>query len=291
MNAVFSLWKKPIDNGKLLYGYNSVFDMACAYVLAIEEARKYYKNVNLITDNSGYNLLVNSLGIEFNSATFELNEISNLSPLHWSIPKILACKVQREEFIYLEGNIYLWNDLPEELKKLDIVFQNAEPEKVFDELYVSHIKQNYSKAPVKPEIVSSNEISLAYNTSLTLANNLDYIGSWTSEAIDYVMRSENAGFWTEQINAGFHHNMIFDYWFPACIAEKYGLPKAELLGFYLKDYDAGENKYTHTHGFTRREKSVTSTVWKHIQEKYPKYVDALQKLNPAAATVNTDSRI
>jgi hypothetical protein len=291
MNAVFSLWKKPIDRGLLLYGYNSVFDLACSYVLAIEEARKYYKNVNLITDDSGYNLLVNSLGIEFNTATFELNEISNLSPLHWSIPKILACKIQREEFIYLEGNIYLWNDLPEELKKLDIVFQNAEPEKVFDELYVAHIKQNYSKAPVKPELVTSNEVSLAYNTSLTLANNLDYIGSWTGAAIDYVMRNENAGFWTEQLNAGLHHNMIFDYWFPACIAEKYGLPKAEMLGFYLKDYDAGENKYTHTHGFSRREPNVTEGVWKHIQENYPKYIDALQKLKPKSSADNLDPLI
>ncbi|MGL5890947.1 MAG: DUF6734 family protein [Bacteroidia bacterium] len=278
MKAVFSLWKRPVDYGLLRYGYNSIFDMACSYVLAIEKARKFYPEINLVTDDSGKNLLVNQLKIPFGQVTTELNELSALSPMHWALPKILAVKVQEKPFIYLEGNIILWNDLPEELKKMELVFQNPEPSDLFDQYYLDILKNNYSNAPVKPKVFDGFEVSTAFNTSLSLINNLELAGYWAEAAIDYVNNEQNAAFWQGELSAGRHHNMIFDYWFPACIASRAGLIASNNVGFYLKEYDAGEYKYTHTHGESRREKNVTEGIWKHIEADYPQYVDALTTL-------------
>jgi hypothetical protein len=275
MKAVFSLWKRPVDYGLIRYGYNSIFDMACSYVLAIEKARQFYPEIHLVTDDSGKNLLVSLLKIPFDAVTTELNDLVNLSPMHWAMPKIIAMKIQEKPFIYLEGNIILWKDIPEELKKMDMVFQNPEPSDLFDLYYHSIIKNNFMNVPAKPKSIDGFEIGMAFNTSLSLINNLELSGYWAEAAIDYVNNSENAAFWQEELSAGRHHNMIFDYWFPACIASRAGLIASNNVGFYLKEYNVGDYRYTHTHGETRREKTVTEGIWKHIETDYPQYVDAL----------------
>lgn len=282
--AVFSLWKKPIDNGQLRYGYNSLYDLACSYVLAIETARKHYPNIDLVTDDAGKNLLVRALGIEFNSVTTELNEIATLSAMHWAMPKIIAMKVQTDSFLYLEGNIMLWKDLPEELKKSEVVFQNPEPSDLFDAYYLEVLKDGFMNAPAQPEVIKGNDVSMAFNTSLCLINNPEFSKIWAEAAIEYVLSSKNAMYWENEFGKGRHHNMVFDYWFPACIASKAGMLASNNVGFYLKAYDAQDYIYSHTHGTSRRDEEVTEAIRKRIENEYPQYMDALNDLRKSNST-------
>jgi hypothetical protein len=282
--AVFSLWKKPIDNGQLRYGYNSLYDLACSYVLAIETARKHYPNIDLVTDDAGKNLLQRKLGIQFNNVSTELNEIANLSPLHWAMPKIIAMKVQRESFLYLEGNVMLWDDLPKDVKNADVAFQNPEPTDLFDAYYLELIKDTFSSAPVIPEAIKGFELSAAFNTSISLINNLEFSRIWTDAAIEYVMSSRNTTYWERELGKGRHQNMLFDYWFPACIAGRAGLLASNNVGMYLRAYDAEKYIYSHTHGTSRREEKVTAAIRKRIEENYPQYLDALNDLRKTTST-------
>ena len=79
MRAIWSLWTKPMRTGNS-WAWLSPLHHLLSWVLSVELAKKHYSDTALFTDDQGARMLVDGIGLEFNSVSSELNALDNYDP-------------------------------------------------------------------------------------------------------------------------------------------------------------------------------------------------------------------
>jgi hypothetical protein len=280
MKAVFTLWKQPMDKGLMHCGYLSTFDMAVSCVLALEVAREHFTEIELVTDDSGKELLIDYLKLPFTSVNLELNNYKHIPVQHWAYPKMVAYGVQDRPFIHLDNDVYLWDGIPADIKNKALAFQNIEVNQTMYDHYRNGIGQFYS-SPVKPENVAKNYMPLAFNCGVVMANDIEFVQEWWEAAKLYVEHPDNQVMWNNPTILGSNnHNLIFEQWFPSCLTKHRKLKMDIDVGFILLHYARPNYRFTHTLGHVKRDHRVAERVWERVKYQYPQYVRALEDLQP-----------
>ena len=83
-----------------------------AWALSVETARPHVSGVRLVTDTLGARLLVDELGVEFDEVSLSLDRLERTDPAWWSVGKLVAISEQREPFIHVDADVFLWSALP-----------------------------------------------------------------------------------------------------------------------------------------------------------------------------------
>jgi Family of unknown function (DUF6734) len=71
-------------------------------------ARHHYPRTALVTDDDA-RLLVDGLGLEFDSVSLALNELAGHDPSWWTAGKLVAISEQDEPFVHLDTDVFLWS--------------------------------------------------------------------------------------------------------------------------------------------------------------------------------------
>jgi hypothetical protein len=280
MKAVFTLWKQPMDQGLMHCGYLSHFDMAVSTCLAVETARQYYHEIELVTDDSGKQLLCDHLKLPFSSVNLALNNYSHIPVQHWAYPKMVAYSVQTRPFVHLDNDVYLWDGLPSDIKNKPLAFQNIEISETMYNHYRHGIGRFYASNAHSVR-VAHNYVPHAFNCGVVMANDIEFVQEWWEAAKLYVEHPENQWMWENRdvLNSA-NHNLVFEQWFPACLAKQRGLELDRDIGFVLLPYERKGFRFTHTLGHVKREKVVAERVWARVKHQYPQYIKALEDLQP-----------
>lgn len=97
------------------------------WALSCLKAKRLYGNIELYTDNAGYDLLINQLHLPYDRVHLVFNEsIMDTIPKDlWALSKIYTYSLQDEPFIHIDGDFIFWSKI--DIEK-DLVFQNLEVE-------------------------------------------------------------------------------------------------------------------------------------------------------------------
>jgi hypothetical protein len=90
-------------------------------------ARHHFDTTALHTDDAGAALLVRHLGLEFDEVIISLNDLDGADPDWWMQGKILTYSQQREPFVHIDSDVYLFKPLPQRLITAPVLAQNPEP--------------------------------------------------------------------------------------------------------------------------------------------------------------------
>ena len=125
MRAVWSFWTKPIrDHG--LVGWIDTKHHLFSWVLSVETARRHYPETSLITDDDGARMLIDRLGLPFENVSTALSTLESHNSQWYAMGKLYAYAMQTEPFVHIDGDVYLWNQLPERMERADVLAQNPE---------------------------------------------------------------------------------------------------------------------------------------------------------------------
>jgi hypothetical protein len=171
------------------------------WALSCLNAKKIYGNIELYTDNAGYELLINQLHLPYDKVHLVFdNSIMNSIPKElWALSKIYTYSLQNEPFIHIDGDFIFWDKI--DIEK-DILFQNLEIGLDFyQDTYVlfsknRHVfkKCNFTKCIDIPFIGSAANLGIfgGFNVSFIkeyakdvlefIAMNIDYKDIFISEA-------------------------------------------------------------------------------------------------------------
>jgi hypothetical protein len=139
------------------------------FVYSMLWSAKWFEKVELNTDQYGYNIFkyFENSKIKIKNT---LNDFEGLdSYLFWAYPKIYSLTLQDEPFIHIDGDIFIFRRLPEDLFSGDFGFQNLE---------IAHYERAYSKLInfydknyyFKPSVWSNN-LKTAINCGLMYFKN------------------------------------------------------------------------------------------------------------------------
>jgi len=126
MRAVWSLWTKPLRELPR-QAWRSERHHWLSWILSVETARKHYPQTHLVTDGPGAEVLVEKIGLRFDSVSTQLDGLERFDPRWWALGKLHAYRAQQEPFAHIDADVYLWKPLPERLEQSAVFGQSPDP--------------------------------------------------------------------------------------------------------------------------------------------------------------------
>ena len=108
MKIVQSFWTAGKDATNYNFGWLSPLDHYLSWILSCNLLRKQYNHVSLVTDQQGYHILVEELGLPYTEVDTCLDSLVEYKSHLWALAKIKAYSIQREPFIHVDGDVFIW---------------------------------------------------------------------------------------------------------------------------------------------------------------------------------------
>lgn len=275
MKAIYSYWNKVGNDNKS--GYNNLKDLCACTALSVENTLKHFGNAELITNDFGYDLLINKAKIPFTSVNLELNKFDNLDQYFWGFTKIVAYSLQKEPFIHIDNDFIIWDKPSKEILSKDLFFQSEEP---FDDdiyRYYKPLLELFYNAPFKSDKISNNPTKLAFNCGIMGANNLEVIKEWRELAENYISNKQNIDYFYKNPEMLIHLNLLHEQYFIASLIKSNKLNVGVLVDNIFEASKNGK-RFTHLWGTVKRKDFIINKVYRRLFGDFPKYKEILNNI-------------
>lgn len=230
--------------------------------LSLALARKHYKDVHLVTDIKGKELLKQ---LPFKSIRVDLEDLKDInSGKIWSLGKIYTYNKIADEgpFMHLDSDVFLWEKLPEDLLKSQIFAQSLDMplysdynNLIFDRAYDLNFLKIISRGQIPQdwqELIISRKIIPIYNVGILGGQNFNFFKKYSEYSLEMVKDKR----FKELFESEFHHSVYGDAVLAnSCCLEQLNLSLFNskndnlFISTLLKDMQDSDNrsfkKYTH----------------------------------------------
>ncbi|UUF15760.1 MULTISPECIES: DUF6734 family protein [Flavobacterium] len=266
------------DAGWYSYKYNWL-----SWILSCHQLVNYHDEVELYTDQFGYKILIEELKLPYTKVHVLLDEINNYPKDLWAVSKVKTFEMQKEPFIHVDGDVYVWESLNEKFKNSGLITQNLE---LTTSYYRKHWEVIYPHLRFMPDELkkySDGESNFACNMGIIGGNNIDFFQKYCKKSIEFV--DNNIRVWPniegQYFNLFFEQvlfyqfanqsNQKIDFLFPETPKDN------EYLGF--ADFDKIPNKtYLHLLGVYKKQRPVCKALEIYTMKHYPEQYTALMRL-------------
>ena len=121
MKIVQSFWSGNNWSLDKNYGWYSSKYHWLGWVLSVNQLRKFYDEVELVTDRIGYEILINKLKLPYSKVHVILDDLNQYNENLWALAKIKSYSFMNEPFLHVDGDVFIWEKFDEELLKQDII--------------------------------------------------------------------------------------------------------------------------------------------------------------------------
>lgn len=286
MRAVWSFWSRPRETARAHPWLAERFHLF-SWVLSVETARRHHPVTALATDTPGARMLVDGLGLEFGEVTTSLDALAGSDPSMWSLGKLYTYAAQREPFVHVDADVYLWKPLPRRLRTAPVFTQNPEPISV-ESFY-------YRPRMVEDVLLSHDGGSVPEEWSWYLRSGLpprgdccgifggtdvEFIRYYARQAVGMVEHPVNRRAWLGIAHRELDVISVEQYLLAACVehhARTPGSPFAKVRMEHLFStlegtYAPGRAEaagYTHLIADTKRDPAVMARLEARIARDYP----------------------
>lgn len=132
-----------------------------SWALSCLQIKKFHNEIHLYANTSGADLLVNQLQLPYDSVSISHDDLVLANENLWALPKIFTYSMQKEPFLHIDGDVFLFEALPKSLFNKDLVAQNIEEATQFYQTTQSELMGNFKYFPdcVKKDFYSEKPIN------------------------------------------------------------------------------------------------------------------------------------
>lgn len=272
--AVFSYFNAEESFGNS-GGFNKFSDFLYTSALSVVCASRHFPEVQIISSSWGVDMFT-QLKLPVTSYSNSLDEIKNISRFFWAYGKLIAYCEQREPFVHLDNDVFLWEPLPRRMLEASLCFQSYEP---FDLPGYSHYKKLrpcFNRAKIKPQAIVDNPVyDYAYNCGICGGNDLGIFPEWKRCSAEYIFAPENQKlFFKKYAKQLIHQNLFHEQYFLASLVKKYGMrDRVQVYHEDAKrineDLPRQKPRYTHLWGTPKKESGYMAKVRMTLLYQYP----------------------
>jgi len=293
MKIVQSYWSRPSkfkDEGKFGRTVGGFLDERFHYMgwaLSCLTLKKWYKNIELVTDSVGASLFINQLNLPYTSTSVCLDELNHYHPELWAIGKIKAYQIQTEPFLHIDGDIFIWKKLGNtSFHQKPLIVQNIDLDYPWYSEMMVAIEKNFEFVPT--EIYDAYKIRkdfTAINAGIIGGNDLDFFQTYTQCAFEFVDRNLDC---LKQINIGLFNNVFEQYLF-YCLAQSQNKtieslfnlkPHSEFTELMNFNLVPKIKTYVHLMGFAKKNIYACEQIEMRLKYEFPNYYAHFVKLFP-----------
>jgi hypothetical protein len=189
MKIVQTLWTMPMLRGqgdiyenRFHGGWMNVKYYLMSLAYSCLQLKKFYDELSLVTDETGNEILINKLGLPYTEVHVTLDQLNHYDPQLWALGKIYAYSIQKEPFLHVDGDVYIWEPFHKKLEKAALVAQNLEQNfQYYRSAMTELIEQDCYIPPVVTKINRLENKINAYNAGVFGGTNIGFFQSYVAE--------------------------------------------------------------------------------------------------------------
>jgi hypothetical protein len=293
MKIVQSHWSKPgfAKNNSEYADYNKCgwWDKKYNYfswALSCLQLRKYYDRVELVTDQHGYELLINKLGLPYTTTQVKLDELDHYNPGLWAIGKLYAYGLQKEPFIHVDSDVYIWEQLGAGATLPPLLCQCPESTDNNSAFYQGIYKEMLQYFKFIPELfkdsISRNGRIRAINAGIIGGADIDFFTEFVDRALHFVNSNEGC---FDLVNVS-KSNIVFEQFLFHALAESknksinYLSEEEPIFNHRSVDFTGvpSNNKYIHMCAGNKRITFMLQNLEGRLLLDHPEYYFRIMRL-------------
>jgi hypothetical protein len=295
IRAVWSFWSKPYTAFHHKAWISDRHHLL-SWILSVRTAQRHYPDTLLVTDDAGANLLVNRLGLRFGNVSTDLNDLRKEDPHWWTLGKLYAYRSQRQPFIHLDNDVFLWRGLPDHVTKSVVFAQNPErfifgegayrPDRFENAMRVAN-----GRLPPEWRWYTHRRGNVAICCGIVGGSNNDFLAHYAEQAIQMIQHLRDR---PEQLEATERlgcNIVVEQYFLAACVYYHQLTPKSRFHGVNI-DYlfeseadsfmNAEKLGYTHLIAGAKKNLEITERLERRVRQEYPEDYSRLASCLEAA---------
>jgi hypothetical protein len=241
------------------------------------QLRKFYDEVELITDRYGHGLLIDKMELPYTNVRVEMDVLNEYHPQLYAIGKIFAYSLQDKPFLHVDSDVFIWERFRPELEKSSLICQNIENGAYYNRWYLNvflEMAKNLDQYPHYMDgSINKNGCIVSLNAGILGGNDIGFFREFTREARAFV---DNNAHKLSGIRVDLF-NCIYEQFLAYAMAEARGVPIAcynpdfTEIWTNVMDFTGVPRhvKYIHAVGKLKKTRSVVEAMEDRLEMDYP----------------------
>lgn len=286
MKIIQSFWSGKNKNVTNAYGWYDYHYHWLSWMLSCHQLRKFYDQVELYTDEFGYDILINKLKLPYTKVHVVLDVLNEYHPDLWAIAKIYTYSLQDEPFLHVDGDVFIFEAFSEELMQADLITQNQEITTNYYREMWNKIAPHLTYLPIEMEDFHNEVSNLAFNMGIFGGNDVAFLKQYSEKSLMFVQKNKIS--W-EKINLH-NFNVFFEQvLFYECtkiehkevdVLIKEDIGDNEYQGFANFDEVPEKETYLHLLGVFKQSELVCRKMEQFCLYHHPEFIKALKSIVP-----------
>jgi hypothetical protein len=262
--ALYSFWSKPFlakAEFKTFGEFNTKEDFLLSWCVSVKLARRHFARVILVTDTWAWKNLFEPLGLPIDDVRIILDDIDHTTDM-WSSAKAYAILEMDEPFIHLDPDVYLWDELSDEILGAKVFAQSREGkwDPYQDQLYTKRSEdyhRNFEGACKYFDNFRAEDIEhLAYNAGVVGGNDLGFLKSWAQNMLDLVYLYDEK----IQSNQFVGERYLAIIWVEQALIRAMEIAEGYQIKVVLEDPNIDQEFYTHLCGGSKKNEEYMKSL-------------------------------
>lgn len=289
MKIIQSFWSKPLINanrdvfqnrfngGWINYRY-------CLLSIAYSclTISRFYPKLELYTDDYGFDLFYNKLRLPYAKFYTSLNNV-DVDEALWAYGKVYTYSLQKEPFLHIDNDIFIWGKFSDDLMQSDVVVQNIEKISAgITDDYIAimqYIRHNVLSAPA---IIRNSSVSYALNMGVFGGKDIDFIHRYAQTSLEVVKNTYNdiiaSGRYKGLFNIIFEQllltEMVREEFVPIkCILEE--SDSVDITRFFSIESAQFDSKFIHCLGALKQSDVICEQIEYRMKNEFPEYYERI----------------
>lgn len=227
MKIVQSFWSKPlleqtpIANEKNIGGWRHKKYFYMSMALSCLSFKKYYDEVELVTDNYGSKLLIDTLKLPYTNVKVTLDKFNKYSSQLWAIGKLYAYSIQEDPFLHADNDVYIWERFDHSFTDSSLLAQHLDLEQGHYEFAMNHI--GYYDFEIPDLLINDFQENQTYqvaNAGIIGGKEVDFFHEYAKRSFKFINMN------LKKLNAniiGSSYALLYEQYLFSALARKKGL--------------------------------------------------------------------
>lgn len=248
-----------------------------SWALSCLQLKKIYGEVTLFANNNAREILIDVLQLPYSKIDTSLDDFVLPNKYLWALPKIFTYSKQKEPFLHIDGDVFIFDKFPKEFENADLATQNIELATEYYNSTQRELMANFDYFPSCVEKDFNTGVPIkAVNAGILGGNDVDFIKEYTDLAFEYINKNL---YNMDKINVD-RFNVFFEQHLFYVLAQE----KQKTISFFIKEifndrgykylgniYETPHRNYIHLLGHLKKDDFTCKQMAAKLRDLYPDY--------------------
>ncbi|WP_123803310.1 DUF6734 family protein [Maribacter sp. 4G9] len=237
---------------------------------------RLYDQVELYTDETGKQVLIDILKLPYTDVHVIFDDSFKIHPQLFSVAKIRTYSLQKEPFVHVDGDVFLWKGFPQPLLDSELIASNLEKDLFFNKEILDEVEKNFKVIPAHLKGVNIHKNIFSSNAGIIGGSNISFIQKYCKEAIDFIesnktnldlVKTGSLNFLVEQISLYYlstEENVPITYFMPTPVEHP-------LYQDYLRFADVPNVEMIHLVGGCKKLPHILDHLANRLKIEFPNF--------------------